>query len=127
MQIGYFGLKIGVFNNPDSMTRLLVTVEAAGYESIWTGEHVFLIDPQEPPSPVPPHAPFVDTIASLAFAAARTERIKIGSGIILLAQRDPIVLAKELAGIDLLSKGRLLFGVGVGYVPGDFDSLGIPY
>ncbi|MEE8164994.1 MAG: LLM class F420-dependent oxidoreductase [Myxococcota bacterium] len=127
MHIGYFGLNIGVFNNPDSMTRLLETVEAAGYESIWTGEHVVLIDPQEPPSPVPPHAPFVDTIASLAFAAARTERIKIGSGIILLAQRDPIVLAKELAGIDLLSKGRLLFGVGVGYVPGEFEALGIPY
>jgi len=127
MHIGYFGLNIGVFNNPDSMTRLLETVEAAGYESIWTGEHVVLIDPQEPPSPVPPRAPFVDTIASLAFAAARTERIKIGSGIILLAQRDPIVLAKELAGIDLLSKGRLLFGVGVGYVPGEFEALGIPY
>jgi len=127
MHVGYFGLNIGVFNNPDSMTRLLETVEAAGYESIWTGEHVVLIDPQEPPSPVPPHAPFVDTIASLAFAAAKTERIKIGSGIILLAQRDPIVLAKELAGIDLLSKGRLLFGVGVGYVPGEFEALGIPY
>jgi probable F420-dependent oxidoreductase len=127
MHVGYFGLNIGVFNNPDSMTRLLETVEAAGYESIWTGEHVVLIDPQEPPSPVPPHSPFVDTIASLAFAAAKTERIKIGSGIILLAQRDPIVLAKELAGIDLLSKGRLLFGVGVGYVPGEFEALGIPY
>ena len=64
MHIGYFGLNIGVFNNPDSMTRLLETVEAAGYESIWTGEHVVLIDPQEPPSPVPPQAPFVDTIAT---------------------------------------------------------------
>ena len=127
MDVGYFGLNIGAFDNPDSMTRLLQTAEGVGFESIWTGEHVVLIDPQEPPSPVPPLSPFVDTVASLAFAAAKTERIKIGSGIILRAQRDPIVLAKELAGIDVLSKGRLLFGVGVGYVPGEFEALGIPY
>ncbi len=127
MHIGYFGLNVGAFDNPDSMTRLLTTVEGVGFESIWTGEHVVLIDPQKAPSPVPPESTFVDTIASLAFAAAKTERIKIGSGIILLAQRDPIVLAKELAGIDVLSKGRLLFGVGVGYVQGEFEALGIPY
>ena len=86
-----------------------------------------MIDPQQAPSPVPPHSPFLDTIATLAFIAAKTEKIKIGSGIILLAQRDPIVLAKELAGIDVLSKGRLLFGLGVGYVEGEFEALGIPY
>lgn len=127
MDIGYFGMNVGCFDNPDSIRRLLTTAEGVGFESIWTGEHVVLIDPQQPPSPVPPLSPFVDSIASLAFAAACTERIKIGSGIILLAQRDPIVLAKELAGIDVLSKGRLLFGVGVGYVPGEFEALGIPY
>lgn len=127
MDIGYFGLNIGSFDNRDSITRLLTSAEDLGYESIWTGEHVVLIDPQEPPSPTPPLATFVDTIATLAFAAAKTERIKIGSGIILLAQRDPIVLAKELAGIDVLSNGRLLFGVGVGYVQGEFDALGIPF
>jgi probable F420-dependent oxidoreductase len=127
MHIGYFGLNMGAFDNPDSMTRLLTTAEGAGFESIWTGEHVVLIDPREAPSPMRPHSPFVDTIASLAFAAAKTERIKIGSGIILLAQRNPVVLAKELAGIDVLSKGRLLFGVGVGYVRGEFDALGIPF
>ncbi|MBW2271306.1 MAG: LLM class F420-dependent oxidoreductase, partial [Deltaproteobacteria bacterium] len=103
------------------------TAEGAGFESLWTGEHVILIDPQEAPSPVPPHAPFVDTIATLAFIAAKTERIKIGSGILLLPQRDPVVLAKELAGIDVLSKGRLLFGLGVGYVEGEYDALGIPF
>lgn len=127
MKIGYSGLNIGAFNHPDSITRLLKTAEDSGFESIWTGEHVVLVDPQKAPSPVPPHTNFVDTIASLAFAAAKTERLKIGSGIILLAQRDPIVLAKELAGIDILSKGRLLFGVGVGYVEGEFEALGIPY
>jgi probable F420-dependent oxidoreductase len=127
MDFGYFGFNVGALNNADSMERVVVSAEQLGYESVWTGEHVILIDPQEPPSPVPPESNFVDSIASLAFAAAKTERIKIGSGIILLAQRDPIVLAKELAGIDVLSKGRLLFGLGVGYVPGEFEALGIPY
>jgi probable F420-dependent oxidoreductase len=127
MEIGYFGANVGAFDNPDSIERLATTAEALGFESLWTGEHVVLVDPQKPPSPVPPHSPFVDTITALAFLAAKTERIRIGSGIILLAQRNPIVLAKELAGIDVLSKGRLLFGVGVGYVPGEFEALGIPY
>lgn len=127
MRIGYFGANLGAFADPDAIARLATTAEALGYESLWTGEHVVLVDPQKPPSPLPPHAPFVDTIATLAFLAARTERIKLGSGIILLAQRQPIVLAKELAGIDVLSKGRLLFGVGVGYVPGEFEALGIPF
>ena len=127
MDIGYFGVNVGAFDNPDSIERLATTAEGVGFESLWSGEHVVLIDPQEAPSPVPPHAPFVDTIATLAFIAAKTERIKIGSGIILLPQRDPIVLAKELAGIDVLSKGRLLFGLGVGYVEGEYDALGIPF
>jgi len=127
MKFGYFGLNVGTFDNPDAIERLVVAAEQLDFESIWTGEHVILVDPQVAPSPVPPHSPFVDTIASLAFAAAKTTRIKIGSGIILIAQRDPIVLAKELAGIDVLSKGRLLVGVGVGYVKGEFDALGIPY
>jgi probable F420-dependent oxidoreductase len=127
MRIGYFGLNVGAFDNPDSIERLAATAEGVGFESVWTGEHVVLVDPQAPPSPVPPESSFVDTVATLAFVAAKTERIKIGSGILLLAQRDPIVLAKELAGIDVLSKGRLLVGVGVGYVEGEFEALGIPY
>jgi probable F420-dependent oxidoreductase len=127
MKFGYFGLNMGAFDNPDSMTRVLRAAEDLAFESIWTGEHVVLIDPQEAPSPVPPHSVFVDSVASLAFAAAKTERIRLGSGIILLAQRNPIVLAKELAAIDVLSKGRLIFGLGVGYVQGEFDALGIPF
>ena len=107
MKIGYFGANVGAFDDPDAIARLGRAVEDLGFESLWTGEHVVLVDPQRPPSPVPPHAPFVDTVATLAFLAAKTERILLGSGIILLAQRQPIVLAKELAGIDVLSKGRL--------------------
>lgn len=127
MKIGYFGFNNGPLCVPDSMRRILTTLEACGFESAWTGEHVVAIDPQAPPSPIPPEFPMLDTVAALSFAAGVTERIKLGSGIILLAQRNPVVLAGELSGIDVLSKGRLLFGVGVGYVKGEFDAIGVPY
>ena len=127
MKFGYFGLNMGPFCNAENMASLVRLVEEVGFESIWTGEHVVLIDPQAPPSPAPPETPFLDTIAALAFAAAHSRKLLLGSGIILLPQRNPVVLAKELAGVDVLSGGRLLFGAGVGYVPGEYETLGIPF
>ena len=127
MKIGWFGFNMGAFSEPEVLVRALRTAEAAGYESVWTGEHVVLVDPQQPPSPLPPETPMLDSVVALAYAAAHSERLKLGSGIILLAQRNPVLLAKELASIDVLSKGRLIFGVGVGYVPGEFAAIGVPY
>ena len=127
MDYGFVGFNNGPLHNGDSIERVVLAAEELGYESLWTGEHLLLPDPHVEPSPVAPDCNFVDTIASLAFAAGKTERIKLGSGVLLISQRDPIVLAKELAGIDVLSKGRLLVGVGVGYVPQEFEALGIPF
>ena len=127
MKIGFFGLNMGAFTSREAILQLAKTAEESGYESLWTGEHVVVVDPQVAPSPIPPEAPIIDTVAALAFAAAVTEHIKLGSGIILLAQRNPVILAKELAGIDVLSDGRLLFGIGVGYVKQEFDVIGVPY
>ena len=127
MKFGYFGLNMGPFCDARRMASLVGLTEEAGFESIWTGEHVVLIDPQAPPSPAAPETPFLDSVAALAFAAAHSQRLLLGSGIILLPQRNPVVLAKELAGIDVLSGGRLLFGAGVGYVPGEYETLGIPF
>jgi probable F420-dependent oxidoreductase len=127
MKIGFFGFNNGPFGQPEVMVPLLQAIEGAGFESAWTGEHVVLIDPQEPPSPVPPEFPMLDTVAALSFAAGVTERLKLGAGIILLAQRNPVVLAKELTSIDVLSRGRLIFGVGVGYVEREFEAIGVPY
>ena len=83
--------------------------------------------PRFRPRPIVPDTPIVDTVATLAFVAGATERIRLASGILLLPQRNPVVLAKELAGIDVLSGGRLIFGVGVGYVKGEFDTMGVPF
>ena len=125
MDYGYFGFNHGALHAPDSIERVVVTAEQLGFESIWTGEHVVLVDPHEPPSPVPPETNFVDTVASLAFAAAKTERIKLGSGHHPPAPAQSRSCSRRSSpGVDVLSKGRLLFGVGVGYVPREFETLG---
>lgn len=127
MKFGLFGINVGACAQPDVASRVAQAAEAAGFESVWTGEHVVLPDPQVPPSPVPPETPFLDPAVSLAFLAARTTRIRLGTGIIILPQRNPLVLAKELASVDVVSKGRLIFGLGVGYLKQEFDALGISF
>ena len=127
MKFGFFGVNSGVLAEPETMASVAQTAEAAGWESIWTGEHMVVADPQRPPSPVPPGTHFVDQIAALSFLAAHTSTIRLGTGIVILPQRNPVVLAKELASIDALSGGRLEAGFGVGYVPAEFDAIGVPF
>ena len=127
MDYGFFGFNTGPLSNAGAIERVVVAAEQLGYESVWSAEHLVMMDPEDPVLPVPPKSNLVGSIASLAFAAAKTERIKIGSGIILIALRDPIMLAKELAAVDVLSGGRLLAGFGVGFVPREFETLGVPW
>ncbi len=127
MKFGLFGINMGVCSNPDTAGRVAQAAEAAGFESVWTGEHVVLPDPQVPPSPLPPHSPLLDPAVALAFVAAHTKTIKLGTGIIILPQRNPLVLAKELASVDVVSGGRLIFGLGIGYLKPEFDALGVPF
>lgn len=127
MKFGFFGINFGPCAEPDTARRVAQEAEACGFESVWTGEHVVLPDPQVPPSPVPPETPFLDPAVSLAYVAAHTKTILLGTGIIILPQRNPLVLAKELASVDVVSDGRLLFGLGVGYLQAEFDALGVPF
>jgi probable F420-dependent oxidoreductase len=127
MKLGLFGINTGPCADPETAARVAQAAEAAGFESVWTGEHVVLPDPQVPPSPAPPELPMLDPAVSLAFLAAGTRRLRLGTGIIILPQRNPLVLAKELASVDVVSNGRLIFGLGVGYLRPEFDALGIPF
>lgn len=127
MKLGLFGINMNACSDPDTAAKVAHTAEAAGFESLWTGEHVVLPDPQVAPSPLPPLYPILDPAVALGFIAAHTKTIKLGTGIIILPQRNPLVLAKELASVDVLSKGRLIFGLGVGYLKPEFDALGIPF
>jgi probable F420-dependent oxidoreductase len=127
MDFGFFGVNAGVLADPATMVEAATTAEAAGWESIWTGEHVVVTSPQRPPSPVRPDTHFVDQVAALAHLSAHTTTLRLGTGIVILPQRNPVVLAKELASVDVLSGGRLEAGFGVGYVPGEFDAVGVPF
>ena len=127
MKLGYHGFGIGVTADPTVARRVAQHTEQIGFESLWTAEHVVLPDPQVPPSPSPPRVPFLDPAGALCYAAAVTKSIKLATGIIILPQRNPLVLAKELTTVDVLSGGRLIFGIGVGYLKPEFDALGIPF
>ena len=127
MRFGLFGINIGVCATGQTAAQIAQAAEAAGFESVWTGEHVVLPDPQAPPSPVPPETPFLDPAVALALVAAHTRRVRLGTGIIILPQRNPLVLAKELASVDVISAGRLIFGLGIGYLKAEFDALGVSF
>jgi probable F420-dependent oxidoreductase len=127
MKFGLFGINNGPCAFPKCAAAVARAAEEAGFESVWTGEHVILPDPQAPPSPVPANYPMLDPAIALAFVAAHTTKIRLGTGIIILPQRNPVVLAKELASTDVLSNGRLIFGIGVGYLKPEFDAIGAPF
>jgi len=111
------------------------TAEAVGFESLWGGEHVILpsrIDSRYPYTadgkiPAQPDTPIPDPLIWLAFAAAAAPSLRLGTCILIVPQRNPLVLAKELATLDQLSGGRVELGLGVGWLREEFDALGIPW
>jgi probable F420-dependent oxidoreductase len=127
MQFGLFSMNSGPCVDPEVAVRIARLAEDAGFDSLWAGEHVVLPDPRVPPSPMDPGDPILDPLVALTFLAAHTRRVLLGTGIIILPQRNPLVLAKEIASLQALSAGRLLFGIGVGYLEPEFRALGIPF
>lgn len=109
--------------------------EAAGFESIWTVEHVLWPEGYESTYPyaasgkMPGTAdsPIPDPLIWLAFVAATTSTIKLATGIVILPQRNPAITAKEAATLSALSEGRLILGIGVGWLEEEFDALGVPF
>lgn len=125
-RVGLFALNMDPTAGPAAAARVARLAEELGYDSLWVGEHVVLPDPRRPPSPMEPTAAILDPLISLAFLAAHTDRIRLGTGIVILPQRHPLVLAKELASLDVLSGGRLIFGLGVGYLEPELAAIGVP-
>jgi len=109
--------------------------EAVGFESVWGGEHVVLPTTIESPYPytadgkIPaaPDTPIPDPLIWLAFVAAAAPTLRLGTCILIVPQRNPLVLAKELATLDRLSGGRVELGLGVGWMREEFDALGVPW
>jgi probable F420-dependent oxidoreductase len=126
MKLGLFALNYGTCADPEVAVTVARHAEAAGFESLWTGEHIVLPDPQPSGFSMAPTLPFLDTTVALTMLATATNTVKLASGIILLPLRNPVVLAKELASLDVVSRGRLIVGVGAGYVEAEFESVGVP-
>jgi alkanesulfonate monooxygenase len=120
-----FGLAMRNFtaypDMPDtqSLIAYAVKAEALGVDSIWVWDHVLL--GVDPPFPV------IDSLTLLTAVAARTTRIKLGTGVLVLPLRNPVVLAKELASLDLIADGRLLLGMASGWYRREFDAVGVPF
>ena len=127
MKLGLFGIGSGICAHPAVAKRIAQRAEALGFDSLWTGEHVVLPDPRQAPSPAPPDFAMLHPSTALAYLAGVTERVKLGTGITLIAQRNPVVLAKEMASLDVVSEGRLLLGIGAGYLHQEFAALGVPF
>ena len=127
MKLGLFGIGSGFCVEPRAAKRIAQHAEALGFDSLWTGEHVVLPEPRQPPSPAEPNFPMLHPSTALAYLAGVTQDIKLGTGITLIAQRNPVVLAKEMASLDVISGGRLLLGIGAGYLHQEFAALGVPF
>jgi probable F420-dependent oxidoreductase len=135
MKFGIMFANVGPFGTPELLGEFAIKSEQAGIESLWTVEHVVVpVDyqsryPYSPTGRMPGEEnwPIPDPILPLAFAAALTKRIRLGTGVVILPQRHPFYVAKEVATLDVLSSGRAIFGIGVGWLEEEFRSLGISF
>jgi probable F420-dependent oxidoreductase len=105
--------------DPQALIDYAVKAEALGFDSIWVWDHIFL--GVDPPFPV------IDSLTLLSAVAARTTKIKLGTGVLVLPLRNPVVLAKELSSLDLVAQGRLLLGMASGWYKREFDAVGVPF
>jgi probable F420-dependent oxidoreductase len=137
MKMGLFSIGAGRAAQPETLAHIAQKAEAVGFESIFAPEHTVLFSPTDYTSRYPystdgkisglrGDTDLLDPFLALAWAAAHTSRIRLGTGICLVPQRNPLITAKAVASLDVLSGGRLIFGVGIGWLKEEFRALGIP-
>lgn len=134
MKVGIVPINVGL-TDPAAITAIAQAAEAAGLESVWTFEHVMVpVDygsryPYHPSGkmPVRTDTPFVDPLITLAYVAAKTTTLRLGTGINILPQANPLLMAKQVASLDVLSGGRLELGLGTGWLAEEFDAMGTPF
>lgn len=133
MDTGLFTPLVGPHTGPDFVAALGRGAEARGYRTVWLGEHVVLFDDYTSRYPyrddgrmpsVGPDEGLLEPLTTLAFLAASTTDLRLGTGLVILPQRNPVVVAKELSNLDWLSGGRLQVGVGLGWLREEYQALG---
>lgn len=138
MKVGICAVGVGPCSTGDFIKRSAQAAEKAGFASFWGGDHVLLFG-SYPESPYPyagvnpqwgdppiadPTLPLYEPVMAMAWAAAATKTIEIGSSILILPQRNPVILAKELSVLDEFSQGRVILGAGVGWCKEEMDAIG---
>ena len=135
MKFGLLFVNTGEFVQPDGIRGLASAAEAAGIESLWTVEHVLVPTgyrsryPYSKTGRMPGREdmPIPDPLVWLGYAAAVTTTLKLATGVLILPQRQPAYAAKQLATLDVLSGGRAIAGVGVGWLAEEFAAVGVPF
>jgi probable F420-dependent oxidoreductase len=135
MKLGVFLPVSGRAAVPEVLTEAAQQAERLGFDSVWAAER--LVNPWEMNTRypykandtwfVPPESPFLETLTALTFLAGVTSTISLGSAVIVLPYRNPLFTARVATSIDTLSKGRLILGVGIGWMPEEFDALGVDF
>ena len=126
MRFGLFGVNFGPLADPERQRRVVLAAEETGFESVWTGEHVVL-PVKDNPVAIPAETPFLDSLVALTRIAGFTQRVKLATGILVLPHHNPVLLAKALASLDVVSGGRLIAGFGGGYAEAEFQALGVDF
>ena len=134
MKFGLIPVNIGM-PSVEPMLELAQNAEAAGFESVWTFEHVIV--PLDYRSKYPynatgkmgaaPETPFIDPLIALTAIAAATKKLRLGTGVNILSQTNPLLMAKQAASLDVVSNGRFMLGVGIGWLQEEFDAMGVPF
>jgi probable F420-dependent oxidoreductase len=125
MRFGFFGAGVGGMMHP-AAGEVAAYAEQLGYASMWTGEHVVMPVARVDYMKVESDWPFGDPMITLAFLSAHTSMIRLCTGVVILPQRHPVQMAKEVATLDVLSAGRLVLGVGMGHLASEFAAVGVP-
>jgi len=135
MKIGMTAVGIGKAARPDTIRLVVENAERLGFATLWAPEHVVLFDSHDSKYPYHDDGSFMarsnidllDPFIGLTYAAAFSSRIRLATGICLVAEHNPLELAKVIASLDSLSSGRLALGVGIGWSFEEFAALGIPF
>jgi probable F420-dependent oxidoreductase len=136
MKFGLWFCNVGRYVDPKEAVMLAQAAEAAGFESLWTVEHTVVpagyasAYPYDPSGKMPggrEDFPLPDPLMWMAYVAAATSTIKLATGILILPQHKPVHAAKQIASLDHLSRGRVLLGIGIGWLREEFEALGVPF